>query len=711
LESASHLDIQTFLLEIAVLLFFARLLGQFFIRIGQPAVIGEILAGIILGPSCFGALFPEIASGFLPSSSAQLNLLEAISLIGVLFLIFVTGLEIDIGLIYRQIKVALGVALGGLIVPLGAGFAFGYMLDESFLVSDKHRSLTASFFAIAMGISAIPVVARVLMELGITRRNVSQTLFAAAMIDDAVGWILLSAVIGLASSGEFSPETIAHSLVSVLGLAIASLTLGRFLVSKFLDFLFSKGLSNSMLSYTISLLFLWGWFSQSLHLEAIFGAFMLGIIFSLTPKLHGDVLHTIETITNQFFAPLFFALAGLRIDLAALNNIKFFELALFFIVVSVLSKFIGVYAGSRLIGKEKHWPSIFYATGLNARGSMGVIVASIGLSLGVLTDEIYAVLVLMAVVTSIMAPPGLRYSVRKIEPSEEEIKRLEKEQLDSGSLFASIKRVLIPLRPRSLEMLEQHQINEIDVFKCLTSKSSADATLLSIYDSDPKPAQEFLDEIVKTAPGNTTKKLLDASKQGVGDHILDEVKKGYDLVILGVASQKIPSSSVFNPMVDYIIRMSNCPVILIQGPLPALDDLHHGTRVLVPTGGSVSSKKATELSFLFLNNPNSQLHLLKVVEEETEQTNHIIKRRQLFFGRQVLNELKEFSHAHGVQPLTQLQVGPDPETVILETIIRKEIDLLILGTRIRPVGERLYLGPRIERLLKEASCPVIVLNT
>lgn len=711
MESVSHLDIQTFLLQIAVLLFAARILGQISIKLGQPAVIGEILAGVLLGPSLFGVLFPEISANFLPSSSAQLHLLEGISLIGVLFLLFVTGLEIDLALIYRQIRAAIGIPLGGgLILPLIAGFTFGYLLPEVYLVSEEQRIETACFFAIATGISAIPVIARVLMELGITRRNVSQTLFAAAMIDDAVGWILLSALIGLISSGTFDVNTVTSSLISVLGLTIGSLTIGRIFVSKFIDLLFSKGLSSNFLSYTISLLFLWGWFSQLLHLEALFGAFVLGILFSMIPRVHGESLHTIETITSQFFAPLFFSLAGLKINLQALGNREFFILAIIYILLSISSKFIGVYSGARLFGKQDHWSAIFFASALNARGSMGVIVASIGLSLGVITEEIYAVLVLMAVLTSIIAPPALRYSVQKITPTEEELRRLEKEQLASDSLLHGVKRVLIPLRPRPIDTFDNLKINEIDIINTLNKSSNIDTTLMSVYSEEkPNKTQDFIEHVASQIPSKVNKVITHGPMLNVGDLILDELKKGYDLMLLGVAAQRSPSKLVFNSVVDYVIRMSNCPVILAQGELPDINS-PHGIKILIPTGGSVSAKKATELSFNFLNNKNSELYFLKVIEEN-EHTNETTKRRQLFFGKQVLNEFKDYANAHGISPITQLQVGPDPETVILETIIRKEIDLLILGTRVRPVGERLYLGPRIERLLNKATCPVIILNT
>lgn len=677
-------------------------------KIGQPAVIGEILAGILLGPSFLGIFFPDIAKHFLPSTSAQFHLLEGISLLGVLFLLFVTGLEIDFGLIRRQIKVAIGVALGGLVLPLIAGFGLGYILPEEFLSSPGSRGLTACFFAVAMAISAIPVVARVLMELELTRRNVAQTLFAAAMIDDAVGWILLSSIIGLASTGVFSTSAVLTSLLSVLGLAILSLTLGRYIVGRFLDFLFNRGLSHSMLSYTISLLFLWAWFSQSLHLEAIFGAFILGVIFSLTPKLSGDVLHTIETVTNQIFAPLFFALAGLKINIQILAEPSYMALAATFVFLATASKFIGVYAGARLLGGSSHWPALFFASGLNARGSMGIIVATIGLSLGILTEELYAVVVLMAIITSIFAPPALRACVRRIEPDQEEKDRLKREELESAGFFASMKRVLIPLRPRTIEDLEKYQLNEVGVFKYLRAKQDIEATILTaVENEDSEVAQKFVDEVVKSFPSSSKKKIVKGERPA--DLILDEAKKGYDLMLLGVTKSKGQTRAVFNPLVDYILRMSGCPVILVQGKLP--EESARGSRILVPTGGSISSKRATELSFLFLQDPKSQLHLLKVIEEFGEQTNNVINQRQVQFGRQVVNDLVSFASAHGVHAIGETRLGPDPETVILETIIRKEIDLLILGTRVRPLGERLYLGPRIERILKEASCPVIVFNT
>ncbi|HMO17554.1 MAG TPA: cation:proton antiporter [Oligoflexia bacterium] len=708
---STHVDIQTFLLQVGLLLFFARLFGQVCSRFGQPSVIGEIVAGIVLGPSFFGLLFPDLSVHFLPTTDAQLHLLEGISLLGVLFLLFITGLEIDIPLIYRQIRVSLGVAFGGLILPLFGGYILGINLPDHVLVSQETRQLTASFFAVAFAISAIPVVARVLLELKIIRRDVSQTLFAAAMIDDAVGWILLSSLVGIAASGAFSLNSLMLSLLSVIGLALLSLTLGRFIVSKLLDFIFNKEFSDGLLSYLISLIFIWAWFSQSLHLEAIFGAFIMGLILSMIPRANGEVLHTIELFTNQFLAPLFFAIAGLKINIQLLADPIYIYLSILVLVVATSSKFIGVYAGARLLGNSSHWPAVFLASGLNARGSMGIIVASIGLSLELLTVELYAMLVLMAVVTSVAAPPMLRATVRRIDPDPEELARLNREKVAEAGFFNGTSRVLIPLRPRTKEEIKKYNINELTVFNKIHEKIGAEATIVSVAKEDKiTDAQAFLDQITSSMVKGSKGRVL-SGEAPPAFQILDEVKKGYDIVILGVSKESVISSprAVFSPLVDSVVRLSGCPVILVQGELP-LESVH-GSRILVPTGGSISSKRATELSFLFLQDLNSELHLLKVVEEVEDQTNSTILQRQVNFGRQVLKDLEHFAEAHNVKATTELRLGPDPETVILETIIRNEIDLLILGTRVRPVGERLYLGPRIEKLLREAKCPVIVLNT
>ncbi|HSL90696.1 MAG TPA: cation:proton antiporter, partial [Ignavibacteriaceae bacterium] len=190
-----HNDILKLLIQIAVLLITARIFGEIAQRIGQPSVLGEILAGIVLGPSLLGNLFPFIHGWVIPITEMQKSLLEVITLIGAMFLLLITGLETDLQLIKHHAKKTLGIALGELPFSLACGFAFGFLIPNSFLVDPDQRLIFAMFIAIAISLSAIPVIAKVLMDLKLIRRDIGQITLAVGMFDDTVAWILLSIVL------------------------------------------------------------------------------------------------------------------------------------------------------------------------------------------------------------------------------------------------------------------------------------------------------------------------------------------------------------------------------------------------------------------------------------------------------------------------------------------------------------------------------------
>ncbi len=200
--AASHHEVLVLLVQVALLLFAARALGEVAQRLGQPAVVGEILAGIVLGPSLLSGFFPLLGEWIVPHTPTQGYLLEVVALFGAMFLLLVTGLETDLGLIRRQARTALGASLGGIVVPFATGYALGAWIPDVLLADPDRRMVFALFLATAMSISAIPVIAKVLMDLKLMRRDVGQTIIAAGMTDDAVGWMLLSVVTGLARSGE-----------------------------------------------------------------------------------------------------------------------------------------------------------------------------------------------------------------------------------------------------------------------------------------------------------------------------------------------------------------------------------------------------------------------------------------------------------------------------------------------------------------------------
>ena len=223
--AASHQDILALVTQIAVLLFTARMFGELAQRLKQPSVVGEILAGIILGPSCLSKIFPFLRGIVIPEYGVQGYLLEAISLIGAMFLLLITGLETDLNLIRRYSRVALGVSAGGIITTFSSGFILGQFLPDFLIAENSDRLVFSLFVATAMSISAIPVIAKVLIDLKLMRRNVGQIIIASGMSDDTIGWILLSIVAGLAAGKTITATSISMAITQVLAFLLSVLRL------------------------------------------------------------------------------------------------------------------------------------------------------------------------------------------------------------------------------------------------------------------------------------------------------------------------------------------------------------------------------------------------------------------------------------------------------------------------------------------------------
>lgn len=710
--AAPHHDVLMFLVQVSILLLTARLLGELAQRLGQPTVVGEILAGIVLGPSLLSGLIPAIEEWIVPHNQVQGYLLEQISLLGVMFLLLITGLETDVALIRSQLRSAIGVALGGLLLPLVMGFALGQLLPADLLVASGDRLVFSLFIAIAMAISAIPVVAKVLMDLNLTRRDAGQTIIAAAMIDDTTGWILLSVVIGLASSGVVSAGSVFESVFTVIAFMVLSFTLGRWIVSRSLSFVQNQiQVRDKVLSFIVLLMFIWGAIGQALGLEALLGAFVIGIVLSLMPRLNPDIIHKLESIALGIFAPIFFATAGLKVEVSRLFEPRLLATTLIVIVVAVICKMVGVYVGARLIGRSDHWTAVFFGAGLNARGSIGIIVANIGLSLGILSQDMFSVIIVMAVVTSLMSPPVLRWAIAHIQPQQAEIERLRQEELKRANLIANVHRILLPVRVRDIS--SPSQLIEAAVLERLNANSEIALTLLTVTSSPEKAESsaflEQLGQLFSTQP--VAKKVL--TGEPVTELILTEAKKDYDLMILGASESQRGSEVLFTPLVDSLMRLSPCPTMLVKGQ--RVQENWVPKRILVPSNGSQASQRAAEVAFALRSDGDEEVFILQVVEENLSDyhldASGTLVTRQKEIAHQSVELLREMGESQGVITLTEVRVGSAPEKIILNIAEHHQIDLIILGTSIRAGSDRLYLGPRVERILNNAPCPVIVINS
>lgn len=711
--TAPHHDVLVFVIQVAVLLFSARALGEVARRLGQPAVVGEILAGILLGPSCLSSLFPLVKQWLIPQTEIQGYMLDTVRLLGAMSLLLITGLEMDLALIQRQARTAVGISLGGIVIPFTSGFLLGQLLPDFLLGPGAHRLIFSLFVAMAMSISAVAVIAKVLIDLKLMRRSIAQTIIAAGMVDDTISWVLLSVVVGLASGQAINLGSVLEAVGTVLAFLLLSFTLGRWLVKKALDFVQDEVTSpDRLLTLVVVLTFIWAGLAQAINLETVLGAFVMGILFSLMPRLPGEVHRRLSSMTFAIFAPIFFAVAGLKVNVLNLLEPRLVGFTLLIIFIASIGKLIGGYTGGRLIGGHDHWTALTFGAGLNARGSQEIIIATIGLSSGILSQEMFSIIVLLAMTTSLLAPASLRWTLKHVVLSEEEQQRLRREELTEASLVAKIHRVLLPVRRRE-EQAWELQIIEAHLLKTMSAKTELSITLLNVTEPESKgQSLEFLNrlrDIFSSKEVNV--KVLERGDPA--EIILDEAQKDYDLLVLGAPERDSTSTVLFNPIVDYLMRSSPCPTMVVKGGL--LADRWPPKRILVPINGTNSARNAAELGFALAAHGKAQVFIIHVVAGDFSNhrpgLNSRTMKQQMRIARQMVAESRELGDTQDIRIETGTPVGPSPEAVILDMAAQRNMDLIILGTALRTRSERLFLGPRVERILNNAPCPVVIINT
>ena len=729
IKPLGHHELLLVLLQLAVLLLVARGLGELMRRIDLPPVVGELLAGVLLGPSLLGWALPALQAGIFPKSQAQSDLLAVISWLGVLFLLIVTGLETDLNLILRKGKTALLISLGGIVVPFSTGFVLGELLPESFLAKPTERLIFSLFIATAMSISAVPVIAKVLMDLNLIRRDIGQITLAAGMTDDTIGWILLSVVAGLASSGHFDLTTVFRSIIGAVLFLTIAFTIGRTVVDQILRWVDNQiGGATASLSIVLVLAFFAAALTHALGIEAALGAFVFGILAGQSRRFSREAGHTLEMITAGFLAPIFFAAAGLKVNLLQMLVPQTLIIGLLVLAVACVGKFIGAYLGAK-VGGLSHWESLAMGSGMNARGAMEIIVATIGLSLGVLNQQMYSIIVMVAIVTSLMAPPLLRWTLSKVEIGEAEADRLQQEEQDSRSFIKNIHRILIPTSGGpNVQMAAQlisslaHQ-NAVEITALFASSNKkpprqAVAASTSIKDLAADAALTAVVEAMHLPETSTLQTKVETGRNKV-DVILQEARKGYDLIVLGASESRRSSDSLFNPLADRIVQEATCATLVVQSHLPIQkgetcaitpQTIRH---ILVPTIGSEYSNKGVEVASTLAAQLDALLTLVHVVN--LPQVEYIYNQQTLDpvkdIALQIVEHQADIARNLGARVQVRLLKGSTPEREILKFAHAERVDLIVLGSNIRMVTGRVFFGHGVNAILNQANCPVALLSS
>ncbi|ANP51459.1 Kef-type K+ transport system membrane component KefB [Streptomyces griseochromogenes] len=410
-----------FLLQVGLLLSAALLLGRLANRLGTPAVVGELCAGVLFGPTVLGHLAPRVSEWLLPRTAPQFHLLDAIGQIGVVLFVGVTGIEVDFGLVRRKGTVALRVGVAGLAIPLAAGVIAGLAAPRSLLAGSMNRDAFALFVGVAMCVSALPVIAKTLSDMNLLHRNIGQLTIAAGVVDDVVGWLLLSIVSAMATAGVRG-RTVASSVILLAIAVLVTATVARPLVRAAFARCGRSPENGPTIATAVLVIVLSAAATQAMGFEAAFGAFLGGLLIGSANTADLGRLAPLRAVVVSVFAPLFFATAGLRVDLTVLTRPVPLLTAVAALLIAVAGKFAGAYVGA-LSSKLTRWEALALAGGMNARGVIQIVVATVGLNVGVLDTTTYTIVILVAITTSLMAPPILRRAMPHILLTEEETER------------------------------------------------------------------------------------------------------------------------------------------------------------------------------------------------------------------------------------------------------------------------------------------------
>jgi Kef-type K+ transport system membrane component KefB/mannitol/fructose-specific phosphotransferase system IIA component (Ntr-type) len=408
---ASQLTVM--LLSLGLLIGMARLLGELARSLHQPAVLGELLAGVLLGPTVFGSILPEWQQTLFPAEGPNSIVLHGISTLAIVLFLLVAGLEVDLSIVWQQGRAALKVGVLGTVVPFIFGLVGAWVIPEMLgRPEDGDPLIFMLFLATAMSISALPVIAKTLMDLNLYRTDLGMVVVSAAIFNDLIGFTLFAIILGMIGT-QTAGMGIVSTIVLTLVFAAVMLTLGRAFVHWTLPVLQAyTHWPAGVLGFIVTLGLFGAAFTEYIGIHAIFGSFIVGVAVGASHHLHERTRVMLEQFVSFIFAPVFFASIGLRVNFATHFDLG---LVILLLVLACIGKLLGAVIGARWGGMERReaW-AVGYA--MNARGAMEIILGLLALEAGVIGQRLFVALVVMAIVTSAMSGPLMRWVLRQRQP-------------------------------------------------------------------------------------------------------------------------------------------------------------------------------------------------------------------------------------------------------------------------------------------------------
>ena len=670
----------TLLMQVAVILALSRLMGMLFARFKQPQVIGEILAGIMLGPTLLGWTWPW-AYKHLFVNDQSVTVLNMVASLGVLLFLFLVGLEFDPRVLNRYGKTAAAISISGILVPFTLGFAATYSLRAMFHDGAQgHLFPTALFMGAAMSVTAFPVLARIVTERNLQKTDEGGLAIAAAAIDDVLAWSMLAVVVAVAGSGGEHGGPGKIILLAAVYVAVMWLLVRPFLRQIEEVYQRQNTIGPNILAVLLLTMLLSAFATEEIGVHALFGAFVAGLVMPKKEKFVHDVTLRLEGVSTTFLLPTFFAFAGLKADLRQMLHWDMFGYMVVIICIAVTGKLGCAAVAAWMTGLSKR-KSLTLGVLMNTRGLMELIILTIGLQLGVIDQRVYGIMVIMAIVTTAMAAPLIELLLPRIPKKEGDDK-----------IFS----LLIPVaNPRSgmplMEMaayLTQQDADRRKLYALHLSRPT-ESEMFHSFEGGPSPEQraELEPLLQEAAERNLPVEPMSYFSRDVPSDIARIVRQqNIDLVLMGYHAP-VWGRALLGGIVHRVMAGADCDVAVFVDR-----DFTRPTRILVPFIGSSHDKLAVEMAGRIAKATEAAITIIHVTNRPIPDAHPTIDK-----------VFKDPTQKKAVE--VKLIPADSPAESILSQIDTH--DLVVIGVGEEWGLESSLIGMRAERIA--ADCPASLL--
>lgn len=715
-----------FIAQLVVLMLVGRLLGEVLLRMKQPAVMGQLMAGLVLGPSILGALFPDVQHALFPAAKEQKAMLDAVSQFGVLLILLMTGMETDLKLAKQSSRASISASVFGIIVPFACGFALGEYLPDAMIPDPGKRLITSLFLGTALSIASVKIVATVVREMNFLRRTVGQVILGSAIVDDTIGWIIIAVIFGLAQQGHVDPLSIAKSIIGTLAFMAFSLTVGRRLVSLAIRWVNDTFVSDyAVITAILVIMGLMALTTHMIGVHAVLGAFVAGILIGESPILTRHIDDQLRGLILAFFMPVFFGIAGLSADLTTvLKDPQLLVLTLGLIAIATVGKFGGAFLGGELGGLSRR-EALALATGMNARGSTEVIVATIGLSMGALSQDLFTMIVTMAIVTTLAMPPTLRWALARLPMRKDEKERLEREEMEAKGFVSQLERLLVAVDDsgngqfgsRLAGMIAGTRSMPTTVMHITAAKKKPDGEKTDKAEQDEgKLRAEAAAQLLKDAAEQMKRRGSKAQKQ---DRTLDviviasattetglvaeEAEKGYDLLVVGLDKTIVRDNIGFHANITQLAAGFDGPLVIADARDGLLNNPSDGKlSILVPVNGTEPSRRAAEVAFAMARASRAPVTVLYVAPPPASSG----KKRSRGMADAMLKDIVALGESYDVDAKTAVRAESAADEAILKEMAKRRHNVIVIGVERRP-GEKLFFGETATAILEKSDRSIV----